>query len=160
MLRSLQVTQLEREQQELVDEVARWAVRGAIQMQLLVDGLHLVLPHDVLFTSGTTTLSTEGHELIVELVQEINQQPHPIAVLGYTDNVPVGPQLAERFPSNWELAGARAASVVRVMEGEGVPASQLVAISRGETNPVASNDTANGRSQNRRIDVRIRPVVR
>ena len=54
MLRSLQVTQLEREQQELVDEVARWAVRGAIQMQLLVDGLHLVLPHDVLFTSGTT----------------------------------------------------------------------------------------------------------
>ena len=133
MLRSLQVTQLEREQQELADEVARWAVRGAIQMQLLADGLHLVLPHDVLFTSGTTTLSTEGHELIVELVQEINQQPYQIAVLGYSDNVPVGPQLAERFPSNWELAGARAASVVRVMEGAGVPASQLVAISRGET---------------------------
>ena len=57
-------------------------------------------------------------------------------------------------------AGARAASVVRVMEGAGVPASQLVAISRGETQPVASNDTADGRSQNRRIDVRIRPVVR
>jgi chemotaxis protein MotB len=81
-------------------------------------------------------------------------------VLGFTDNVPVGPNLAERFPSNWELAGARAASVVRVMEEEGIPAPQLVAVSRGETEPIASNDTAEGRAQNRRIDVRLRPVVK
>jgi chemotaxis protein MotB len=74
--------------------------------------------------------------------------------------VPVGPKLAERYPSNWELAGARAASVVRVMQEAGVPATQLVAVSRGETEPVASNDTEEGRAQNRRIDVRIRPVVK
>ena len=160
MLRDLDVAQLEQEQQELTDEVTRWAVRGAIKMQMLADGLHLILPHDVLFASGTTTLSSEGHELIAELVQEINQQPYQIAVLGFTDNVPVGPKLAERYPSNWELAGARAASVVRVMEEEGIPATQLVAVSRGETEPIASNDTDEGRAQNRRIDVRLRPVVR
>ena len=160
MLRDLEVAQLEREQQELTDEVTRWAVRGAIKMQMLADGLHLILPHDVLFASGTTTLSDEGHELIEELVQEINQQPYQIAVLGFTDNVPVGPTLAERYPSNWELAGARAASVVRVMEEEGIPANQLVAVSRGETEPIASNDTAEGRSENRRIDVRLRPVIK
>jgi len=160
MLRDLEVAQLEREQQELTDEVTRWAVRGAIKMQMLADGLHLILPHDVLFASGTTTLSDEGHELIEELVQEINQQPYQIAVLGFTDNVPVGPKLAERYPSNWDLAGARAASVVRVMEEEGIPANQLVAVSRGETEPIASNDTAEGRSENRRIDVRLRPVIK
>jgi len=160
MLRDLEVAQLEREQQELTDEVTRWAVRGAIKMQMLADGLHLILPHDVLFASGTTTLSDEGHELIEELVQEINQQPYQIAVLGFTDNVPVGPTLAERYPSNWELAGARAASVVRVMEEEGIPANQLVAVSRGETEPIASNDTAEGRSENRRIDVRLRPIIK
>ena len=160
MLRDLDVAQLEQEQQELTDEVTRWAVRGAIKMQMLADGLHLILPHDVLFASGTTTLSSEGHELIAELVQEINQQPYQIAVLGFTDNVPVGPKLAERYPSNWELAGARAASVVRVMEEEGIPATQLVAVSRGETEPIASNDTDEGRAQNRRIDVRLRPVVK
>jgi chemotaxis protein MotB len=160
MLRDLEVAQLEREQQELADEVERWAVRGAIKMMLLADGLHLILPQDVLFASGTTTLSSEGHDLIVELVEEINQQPYQIAVLGFTDNVPVGPKLAERYPSNWELAGARAASVVRVMQEAGVPATQLVAVSRGETEPVASNDTEEGRAQNRRIDVRIRPVVK
>ncbi len=160
MLRDLEVAQLEQEQQELTDEVTRWAVRGAIKMQMLADGLHLILPHDVLFASGTTTLSSEGHELIAELVQEINQQPYQIAVLGFTDNVPVGPGLAERYPSNWELSGARAASVVRVMEEEGIPATQLVAVSRGETEPIASNETAEGRAQNRRIDVRLRPVVK
>jgi len=160
MLRDLEVAQLEREQQELTDEVTRWAVRGAIKMQMLADGLHLILPHDVLFASGTTTLSDEGHELIEELVHEINQQPYQIAVLGFTDNVPVGPTLAERYPSNWELAGARAASVVRVMEEEGIPANQLVAVSRGETEPIASNDTAEGRSENRRIDVRLRPIIK
>lgn len=159
MLRDRQVALLEREQQELADEVARWAVRGAIQMQLLADGLHLILPHDVLFGTGTTALSTEGQKLIVELVQELKQQPYQIAVLGFTDNVPVGPQLAQRYPSNWELSGARAASVVRLMEREGVPASQLVAVSRGETGPIASNDTPEGRAQNRRIDVRIRPII-
>jgi chemotaxis protein MotB len=160
MLRDLDVAQLELEQQELTDEVTRWAVRGAIKMQMLADGLHLILPHDVLFASGTTRLSDEGRELIVELVQEINQQPYQIAVLGFTDNVPVGPTLAEIYPSNWDLAGARAASVVRVMEEEGIPAAQLVAVSRGATEPVASNDTDEGRAQNRRIDVRLRPIVK
>ena len=58
-----------------------------------------------------------------------------------------------------DAAGARAASVVRLMEAEGVPSAQLVAVSQGENQPIASNDTAEGRAQNRRIDVRIRPIV-
>jgi chemotaxis protein MotB len=160
MMRDLEIAVLEREQEELADEVARWAVRGAIKMHLLADGLHLVLPQDILFESGEATLSPEGEELIAELAQEINEQPYQIGVLGFTDNVPVGPKLMERFPSNWELAGARAASVVRVIEAAGVPAGQLIAVSRGEGEPIASNDTPEGRAQNRRIDVRIRPVVK
>ena len=160
VLREQELAVLEMEQQELADEVAGWAVRGAIKMQMLADGLHLVLPHDVLFASGGADLTADGEQLIVELVKEIAQQPYQIAVLGFTDNVAVGPELAKRFPSNWELSGARAASVVRLMEREGIPADQLIAVARGETAPIASNDTPEGRAQNRRIDVRIRPVVR
>ena len=125
-----EVAILEREQEELADEVARWAVRGAIQMHLLKDGLHLILPHDVLFESGSSALTSEGRELVTELVRELEKQPYQIAVLGFTDNMPVGPRLAERYPSNWDLAGARAASVVRLMDRQGIPASQLVAVSR------------------------------
>jgi len=147
------------EEEELADEIAAWAVRGAIKMQLLADGLHIILPHDVLFASGPVQLKPEGQQLIAELVAEIRQQPYQIAVLGFTDNVPVGSQLRAQFPSNWEVAGARAASVVRLMQAEGVPAAQLVAVSQGENQPIASNATAEGRAQNRRIDVRIRPIV-
>jgi chemotaxis protein MotB len=159
-LRNREIAQLEQEQQELADEVARWAVLGAIRMKLLADGLHLTLPHDVLFKSGSAELKTEGREIVAELVGEIREEPYQITVLGFTDNVPVGPSLVDRFPSNWELAGARAASVVRVMEAEGIPPIQLLAVSRGETDPVASNDTGEGRAENRRIDIRMRPIVR
>ena len=158
-LRDHEIVALEREQQDLSDDVARWAVAGAIEMMMLADGLHLVLPHGVLFASGTTELSAEGRQLIVELVEELGEQPYQIAVLGFTDDVPVGPSLAQRYPSNWELSGARAASVVRVMQAEGIPAEQLIAVARGETGAVATNDTPEGRATNRRIDIRIRPVV-
>jgi chemotaxis protein MotB len=151
---------LELAQDELADEVAAWAVQGAIKMQLLADGLHITLPHDVLFGSGSVKLKPEGQKLLGELVAEIKEQPYQIAVLGFSDNVPVGADLQAQFPSNWELAGARAASVVRMMQAEGVPAAQLVAVSQGENQPIASNATPEGRAQNRRIDVRIRPIVK
>ncbi len=154
-----EIAMMRLEEEELADEIAAWAVRGAIKMQLLADGLHIMLPHDVLFASGSVQLKPEGQQLIAELVTEIRQQPYQIAVLGFTDNVPVGSQLRAQFPSNWEVAGARAASVVRLMQSEGVPPAQLVAVSQGENQPIASNATAEGRAQNRRIDVRIRPIV-
>jgi len=154
-----EIVLMEAAQEELADEVAAWAVRGAIEMKLLADGLHIVLPHDVLFASGSVVLKPEGRQLLRELTAEINKQPYQIAVLGFTDNVPVGSQLRAQFPSNWEVAGARAASVVRLMQAEGVPAPQLIAVSQGENQPIASNDTPEGRAQNRRIDVRIRPIV-
>ena len=157
-LRDHELAQMQREQEELADEIEVWAMLGAIKMQLLADGLHITLPHDVLFSSGSVNLKPEGKKMLGELVAEIKQQPYQIAVLGFTDNVPVGAHLRDRFPSNWELAGARAASVVRLMQSEGVPSSQLVAVSQGENQPIASNDTPEGRAENRRIDVRIRPI--
>jgi len=160
ILAESEIAELQLEQEELADEVAEWAMRGAITMQLLADGLHIILPHDVLFASGSVELKPEGQKLLAELAEEVKLQPYQIAVLGFTDNVPVGPKMQAQFPSNWEVAGARAASVVRVLQAEGVPSAQLVAVSRGENQPIATNETAEGRAQNRRIDVRIRPIIK
>lgn len=150
---------LERQQEALQDEVDRWAAIGAVHMELLRSGLRIVLPNEILFTSGSAKLKPEGENLIKELVGALEDIPYQILVVGNTDNVAIGPELAKLYPSNWELAGARASSVVRVMAAEGVPAQQLLAVSMGDTRPVAPNDTAEGRRQNRRIEVRIRPVV-
>ena len=157
--RDREIAQLEKEQAELEDELTTWLVAGAIKMQLLKDGLHVTLSQDILFAPGSTQLSDSGRELIGKIVEEFEQIPYQIAVLGYTDNVPIGPGLAERYPSNWELAAARAAAVVRLMQEKGISAGQMVAVSFGETRPIASNDTADDRAQNRRIELRLRPII-
>jgi chemotaxis protein MotB len=154
-----EVQVLEQEQEALADEIARWALAGAVKMELLRSGLQIILPNDVLFAAGSANLKSEGQSLLGELVDELQGVPYQIVVIGHTDNVPIGPALAKRYPSNWELAGARAASVVRMMAADGIPPEQLLAISMGDTRPIAGNDTAEGRARNRRIEVRIRPVV-
>ena len=159
LIRDREMQQLKREQQELAEELEVWIVAGMIKMELLKDGLHLILSHEILFPTASAELSETGREVLTKLVAELEQLPYQIGVLGYTDNVSVGGRLAERYPSNWELAGARAASVVRLMQGAGIPSERLVAVSFGQTRSIASNDTSEGRALNRRIEVRLRPVV-
>jgi chemotaxis protein MotB len=75
-------------------------------------------------------------------------------VQGHTDDVPTR---GGAYPSNWELAGARAASVVRILVEQGVPPTRLAAVSLGDTQPIASNDTPEGRAANRRIEIQLVP---
>ena len=131
---------------------------GLIRIKLLRDGLHVVLAEEVLFRSGSAELNEQGRESLANMVDELTEFPYQIGVLGYTDSIPVGRKLAARYPSNWELAGARAASVVRLLEGAGVSGEQLVVVSFGPNRPFASNETSEGRAQNRRIEIRLRPA--
>ena len=79
-------------------------------------------------------------------------------VIGHTDDRPIGPALIKQYPTNWELAGARAASVVRLFDDSGLTAKRMLAVSVADSQPVASNKTAEGRAKNRRIEIRLRPV--
>ena len=77
-----------------------------------------------------------------------------ITVSGHTDDVPL--IFGSQFRDNWDLAAARASSVVQALENTGkVPASRMQAVSFGESKPVATNDTARGRATNRRIEIEI-----
>ena len=76
-----------------------------------------------------------------------------IVIEGYTDNTPIGAGLRARYPSNWELSTARACDVVRYLQAQGIDPTRLEAAGFGEYQPVAQNDTASGRSRNRRIDI-------
>ena len=76
-----------------------------------------------------------------------------IRVVGHTDNVPVAKSLQSTFPTNWELSVARATNVVRYLQEVGVPPERMVPSGRAEFDPVASNDTPEGRQKNRRIEI-------
>ena len=132
---------------------------GQIEVKQLRDGLRVSVAQDILFDSGSAALDKNGMEVLHRVAAQLKKSPHQILVIGHTDNKPIGPALIERYPTNWELAGARAASVVRLFDDSGIPVKRLLAVSMADVRPVASNKTVEGRARNRRIEIRLRPVA-
>ncbi|HUA72952.1 MAG TPA: OmpA family protein, partial [Solirubrobacteraceae bacterium] len=118
-----------------------------------------VLTDNLLFDSGSATLQPGADQLLDEVAQLLNLDPtHPITVEGHTDNQPIA---TAQFPSNWELSTARATNVVRFLIGRGVNRYRLGAVGYADLHPIASNATAAGRAQNRRVEIvlmRLNPV--
>lgn len=102
----------------------------------------------VLFPSGKAAPSKAAVTIVKQIASELKKSPNPIHVEGFTDNVPISNEV---FPSNWELSAARAAAVVRLLSEGGVAAERLAAVGYGEFQPVADNNTAEGRQKNRRV---------
>ena len=144
---------------ELVGELQIEVAAGQVEVMQVRDGIHLNVSQDLLFGSGGTALGAQGRDLIARVAEQIKDEAVVISVEGNTDNVPVGPALRDRYPTNWELAGARAAEVVRLLADNGVDPAAMRAVSRGPFDPVASNDTAEGRAKNRRTEIVLRPVT-
>jgi len=132
---------------------------GQIQVQQMRDGLSVNVAQEILFASGSAALDKSGKEVLQRVAEQLKQTNYQIVVTGHTDNKPIGAGLISRYPTNWELAGARAASVVRLFVDSGLPATRMLAASMGEIKPVAPNDSTEGRAKNRRIEIRLRPVV-
>ncbi len=144
------------EYEGLVKDLESEVSSGQIQITQLREGLRLGLAQDILFRSGSATLEPYGVELLTKVSDQITKFPQQVEVHGHTDNVPLSK--SSRWGTNWELAAARAASVVRLFEKHGVDPQHLRAVSYGEHAPVDTNDTAEGRARNRRIDIRLKPI--
>ncbi len=143
---------------DLVKELSSELKANQIKISEMKDGVTVNLSQDILFPSGSAILTDSGIRVIKKVSGKLKNIPHQIIVAGFTDNVPIKGDLAKMFPTNWELAGARSASVVRLLESQGVDSDKLTAVSFGENKPVASNDDWKLRAQNRRIEIRLRPA--
>jgi chemotaxis protein MotB len=115
--------------------------------------INLSINESVLFDTGDATLKPEGIELIRRILPALNKDSYRIVVEGYADDRPISNL---RYPSNWELSAARAASVARFMIQEGIDADRLQITGYGETRPIAQNDTEEGRRLNRRVNLVLR----
>lgn len=125
-----------------------------VQIQQLQGQLKVTIVNEILFPEGGWELNRAGEETLDKIIPTLKTlENQRIEVDGYTDNVPIGPELKSRFPSNWELSTARATDVVRYLVSKGVNSNLLSATGFGDTQPVASNDTAQGRAKNRRIEL-------
>ena len=127
---------------------------GTLSVRVVDGRMVLALPTDVLFDSGSARLSTTGKDAVKQVGGVLASSPRRVQVEGHTDNVPIH---NEQFPSNWELASARALVVVRAMTAAGMSSETISAASYGEFHPVGTNDDARGRAVNRRIEVVLLP---
>ena len=128
---------------------------GKLKVKLADGKMVVELATDVLFSSGSANLSKAGKQEIAEVAGLLASIPNrSFQVEGYTDNVPIS---TAQYPSNWELAAARALTVVKTMVDAGMPPERVSAASFGETRPATANDTPEGRAQNRRIEITVVP---
>lgn len=110
--------------------------------------LEVEIKTELLFASAQAEPTEEARVLLQRLVPVLKRFQHPVRVEGHTDHLPIS---TERFPSNWELSAARAASVVRLMIEQGIDAERLTVVGLGENKPRDTNETIEGRNANRRV---------
>ncbi len=124
-------------------------IEGDVRAYEEQGGVLIELKDHLLFDSARADIRSDGRLLLDKLAQLLNEMPNSVAVEGHTDNIPIR---TTEFPTNWELSGARAARVVRYfIEVKNMDARRFAATGFGEFHPLASNSTAFGRSQNRRV---------
>jgi chemotaxis protein MotB len=146
---------------ELNQKLSTEVKNDQVQIQQLKGQLKVTVANELLFPEGGYTLNAKGEESLAKMAPTLAAlKGQQIVIEGFTDNVPIGPALRERFPSNWELSTARATDVLRYLSSKGVPSSMLSAQGFGDSRPVASNDTPSGRAKNRRVEIVITAATR
>ena len=139
---------------EMKDEIEQ----GQIVITELKGKLTVDVVDKILFDSGQAEIKPEGFAVLKKVVDIlIPVTDKIIRVEGHTDNVPIKGGLAKRYPTNWELSAARAITVTRYLENEGLDPALLSAAAFGEYQPVADNATPEGRAKNRRIAIVLLP---
>ena len=154
-----EIKRLTRTQEELSKSLQDEISKGNITIQQVRDRLTINMVDRVLFDSGHANVKPEGLKVLKQVSDILKKvEDKQIRIEGHTDNVPIGAKIRDRFPTNWELSTARATSVVRyLIEQGGVDRQFLSAVGYADTRPQASNDTEEGRTSNRRIEIVLYP---
>ena len=136
-----------------IDALAEQAgLEGKVESDVRRRGLVVrLLTDDVFFASGDATLKGGSLQLLTQIGRLVDEEArHPVVVEGYTDSQPIA---TSRYPSNWELSGARAAAVVRHFGTTGINAQRMSLAGHAAQHPIDTNATPEGRARNRRVEI-------
>jgi chemotaxis protein MotB len=130
---------------------------GKLKVKIVRGKMIVELPEGVLFDSAKAELKDDGQATLEEVAKVLADIPdRQFLVAGHTDNVPIR---SRRYPSNWELSAARGVNVAKYLAEHGLAADRIGAAGFADNEPVASNETDEGRAQNRRIEIVLLPNV-
>jgi len=156
---SSQLDELSRSKSLLEQKLGQEINDKQIKLQMMEKGLVITVVGDLIFDSGKAKIRSEAYPLLdkVSSVLKDNMRQFNVGIEGHTDNAPIK---HSGWKSNWELSTARALSVLHYLDkDQGISPERLSAIGYGEYRPVASNETKDGRKQNRRVEIVILPNV-
>ncbi|WP_428826951.1 flagellar motor protein MotD [Azonexus sp. IMCC34842] len=126
--------------------------QGKVRLLETSRGVTIEINDSILFPAGQSKLQPASISAMLAIAQVLAASDFPITIEGHTDNVPIA---TPQFPSNWELSAMRATTVLRLFNDGGVGAERLTAIGYGETRPLETNTTVEGRARNRRVSILI-----
>ena len=128
---------------------------GDVTVLQVQGGYGYRLADAVLFDSGSAEMKAEGQAILKKLVADITSRPYQsIWVRGHTDADPIVKDTTkERFPTNLHLSAGRSLSVAMEVIADGIPAQKVVVAGFGPNSPVAANTSADGKRQNRRVEI-------
>jgi chemotaxis protein MotB len=160
-LSEVQMKQMKTTYDELISGLKEQIQNKEVTIKDFKDALSLNFVDRILFEFSKADLTPEGKKILEKVGEALkNIKGQKIRVTGHTDNVPIRRDYEHKFPSNWELSAARAASVVRYFQDNaGLDPGDMEAIGRSFYQPVASHDTEAGRAQNRRVEIFIAPQM-
>lgn len=139
----------------LLDKFRKLIDSGKLKVRIHEGRMIVELATDILFPSGSATLSKDGKVAIAEVAELLKSIPdRKFQVEGHTDNVPTKTAV---YKSNWELASARALTVLKTMTESGMPGERISAASFGDTKPTKGNETPEDKAANRRIEIVVVP---
>ena len=153
-----QVQKVSSTYESLLEKMKSEISKGQVTISELKGKLTVNMVDSILFDSGKAEVKKGGLEIlgkVISILRDVNDKS--IRIEGHTDNVQIVGGLAKRYPTNWELSAARAINVARYLQDEGIDPGQLSAVAYGEWKPVATNDTAEGKAKNRRIEIILVP---
>ena len=140
---------------ELEQTLSNQVAQHTVSIQMGRDGLVISLREAGFFNSGSATPQPETLPTLRAIAASLGRTPYDLRIEGHTDNIPIhNPE----FDSNWELSSARATRIARLfLDMKAMPPDRLSAAGYAEFHPVASNSTADGRAENRRVDLVVLP---
>lgn len=143
----------ENAQQKLGDTIQqRLEGDNSVRVSGNEEWLEIELDSNLLFSSGGAQLRNEAKIPLAKIAEELAGSGFPLRIEGFTDNVPIK---SRRYASNWELSFARASAVLRYLGSQGVAPQRMAATGYGEFQPLADNNTEQGRAQNRRVLIKV-----
>jgi chemotaxis protein MotB len=137
---------------DIMNALQPLVAQGKVRLLETSRGVTIEINDSILFPPGQAKLQAASNSAMVAIADVLAKTDFPITIEGHTDNIPIA---TPQFPSNWELSAMRATTVLRLFNDNGVGAERLTAIGYGETRPVETNTTVEGRARNRRVSILI-----